>query len=62
MKNLAAMAKRDAAAPQIAEWSELLFDQALLAEGVVQDPASLVKRLAALLAQASEAAVKGLAS
>jgi molecular chaperone HtpG len=62
VKNLAAMARRDAAAPEVAVWSELLFDQALLAEGVVQDPASLVKRMTALLAQASEAAVKGLAS
>ncbi len=38
-------------------WSELLLDQALLSEGVVQDPASLVKRIQDLLVQASDAAL-----
>ena len=39
-------------------WAELLLDQALLIEGVVQDPAELVKRVQALLTEVSEAAVK----
>jgi len=56
VKNLSAVAKRDAASPRIGEWSELLLDQALLAEGVVQDPAALVKRIQDLLTQVSGAA------
>ncbi|MFT3766699.1 MAG: hypothetical protein QM820_14470 [Minicystis sp.] len=59
VKNLAALAKRDAGSPKIGEWSELLLDQALLAEGVVQDPAKLVKRIQDLLTQVSGAAVQG---
>jgi molecular chaperone HtpG len=62
VKNLAALARRDAASPKLAEWSELLLDQALLAEGVVQDPASLVRRIQALMAQASDAEVRGTAT
>jgi molecular chaperone HtpG len=62
VKNLAALVKRDAASPKIGEWSELLLDQALLAEGVVQDPARLVRRIQELLTEASAAAVKGAAS
>jgi molecular chaperone HtpG len=59
VKNLATLAKRDAASPRIGEWSELLLDQALLAEGVVQDPHQLVKRIQDLLTQVSGAAVAG---
>jgi molecular chaperone HtpG len=62
VKNLAALVKREPASPKIGEWSELLFDQALLAEGVVQDPARLVRRIQELLTEASAAAVKGAAS
>jgi molecular chaperone HtpG len=62
VKNLAALATREPASPRVAEWSALLLDQALLAEGVVEDPASLVKRIQELLTQASDAAVKGAAS
>jgi molecular chaperone HtpG len=58
VKNLSALAKKDAASPKIAEWSELLLDQALLAEGVVQDPAKLVKRIQDLLTQVSGAAIQ----
>jgi molecular chaperone HtpG len=59
VQNLAALVKKDPLSPRVGEWSELLFDQALLAEGVVQDPAKLVKRIQDLLTQASEAALKG---
>jgi molecular chaperone HtpG len=59
VKNLAALATREPGSPKLTEWSELLLDQALLSEGVVQDPARLVKRIQDLLTQASEAAVKG---
>lgn len=57
VKNLSALAARDASSPRLGEWSELLLDQALLAEGVVEDPAKLVKRIQDLLTQVSGAAV-----
>ena len=59
VKNLDALAAKDPSSPRIAEWSEMLFDQALLAEGVVQDPAALVKRIQSLLTEVSKAAVSG---
>ncbi|APR83106.1 Chaperone protein HtpG [Minicystis rosea] len=59
VKNLAALAQRSPSAEAIVAWSELLLDQALLAEGVVQDPAKLVKRIQDLLTQVSSAAVSG---
>jgi molecular chaperone HtpG len=62
VKNLDTLAARDAASPRVVEWSELLFDQALLAEGVVQDPARLVRRIQDLLTEVSGAALKGAAS
>ncbi len=57
VKNLSALAARDADAPQLGQWAEMLFDQALLAEGVVEDPARLVKRFQDLLIEVSNAAV-----
>jgi molecular chaperone HtpG len=57
VKNLSALAARDADAPQLGQWAEMLFDQALLAEGVVEDPAKLVKRFQDLLIEVSNAAV-----
>jgi len=57
VKNLSALAAKDAEAPQLAVWAEMLFDQALLAEGVVEDPARLVKRFQDLLIEVSNAAV-----
>jgi molecular chaperone HtpG len=57
VKNLSALAAKDADAPQLAAWAEMLFDQALLAEGVVEDPAKLVKRFQDLLIEVSNAAV-----
>lgn len=45
--------------PQISEWTELIFDQALIAEGSqVSDPALLAKRLTALLTTAARNAVE----
>jgi molecular chaperone HtpG len=58
VKNLSALAQRDADAPRVGEWAELLFDQALLAEGVVEDPARLVKRIQDLLTEVSNTAVR----
>jgi molecular chaperone HtpG len=57
VKNLALLATRAPESPQVGAFAELLLDQAMLSEGVVQDPASLVKRIQDLLTQASDAAV-----
>jgi molecular chaperone HtpG len=53
VKNLAILVERDPAAPSIQLWSEMLYDQALLSEGVVEDPARLVKRIQDLLVESS---------
>jgi molecular chaperone HtpG len=58
VKNLHAVAKRDPSSEKVKEWSEILLDQALLAEGVVQDPAKLVRKIQDLLTQVSGAAVR----
>lgn len=58
VKNLHALAKREPMSEKVKEWSEILLDQALLAEGVVQDPAKLVQRIQALLTEVSGAAVR----
>jgi molecular chaperone HtpG len=57
VKNLSALAAKHPDAPELAAWAEMLFDQALLAEGVVEDPAKLVKRFQDLLIEVSNAAV-----
>jgi molecular chaperone HtpG len=59
VKNLDALARRDASSERLGEWSELLLDQALLADGVVQDPAKLVRRIQDLLTEVSGAALRG---
>lgn len=47
--------------PKITEWMELIYDQALIAEGSqVSDPALLAKRLTALLTAASKDAADGM--
>lgn len=58
VKNLAKLVLKDAASPRIQLWSEMLHDQALLSEGVVEDPATLVKRIQDLLVESSEAVVR----
>jgi molecular chaperone HtpG len=57
IKNLAALAAKEPGSDRVKTWSEMLYDQALLAEGVVEDPATLVKRIQDLLTQVSSAAV-----
>ncbi|HRI65824.1 MAG TPA: molecular chaperone HtpG [Polyangium sp.] len=57
VKNLNTVAERNAGSEQIGLWAELLYEQALLAEGVVNDPAKLVRNIQDLLTQASSAAV-----
>lgn len=57
VKNLNTLAERNAGSEQVGLWAELLYEQALLAEGVVNDPAKLVRNIQDLLTQASSAAV-----
>ncbi len=57
VKNLAALAGKEPGSDRVKTWSQMLYDQALLAEGVVEDPATLVKRIQDLLTQVSNAAV-----
>jgi molecular chaperone HtpG len=57
VKNLAALGTSNPQSGRVAEWSELLYDQALLAEGVVKDPMQLVKRIQSLLTEVTTAAV-----
>ena len=54
IKNLSALAKANPASPRLVAWSELLLDQALLAEGVLEDPLELMKRIQGLLTEVSE--------
>jgi molecular chaperone HtpG len=58
VQNLAALAAKEPGSERVATWSELLLDQALLAEGTVTDPAKLVRRIQDLLTEVSAAAVK----
>lgn len=58
VKNLAVQVAKDAQSPNVELWSELLLDQALLSEGVVEDPASLVKRIQRLLVDTTSAAIE----
>ncbi|HEX7669617.1 MAG TPA: molecular chaperone HtpG, partial [Polyangiaceae bacterium] len=58
VKNLERLAEKDPESPKLAEWIELLFEQALLAEGSpVEDPVRFATRLTALLEEASGAAI-----
>lgn len=57
VRNLETLAERSPNDPRVGQWSELLLDQALLAEGIVDDPAQLVRKLQDLLSQVSSQAV-----
>ncbi len=53
VEGLRAVAERDSASPQVAEWIEVLYDQALLTEGTpIDDPQRFARRLTTLLTQA----------
>jgi molecular chaperone HtpG len=58
VKNLNVLAAREPSSERVKEWAELLLDQALLAEGVVPDPAKLVRRIQDLLTEVSGTAVR----
>ena len=53
VQNFATLVEQDKSSPRIQLYSEMFFDQALLSEGVVEDPAKLVKRIQDLLVEAS---------
>ena len=55
IQNLSALAAKNPSTERVKEWSELLYDQALLAEGVVKEPALLVKRIQSLLTEVTNA-------
>jgi molecular chaperone HtpG len=59
VKNLATLVARDPQSSHIQLWAELLHDQALLSEGLVEDPARLVRRLQELLTESSNTVLKG---
>jgi molecular chaperone HtpG len=56
VKNIAALALSEMGSERLTAYCETLYDQALLAEGLVEDPAKLVRRLQDLLAQATTSA------
>jgi molecular chaperone HtpG len=57
VQNLERLFEKDAGSPKLGEWVELLFEQALLAEGSpVEDPVRFATRLTTLLQDASGAA------
>lgn len=53
------VAERDPSSPQLGEWIELLYEQALLTEGTpIEDPQRFARRLTTLLQQAVTAAAQ----
>jgi molecular chaperone HtpG len=59
VQNLSALAAKEPTSERLKGWAEMLYDQALLAEGVITDPAKLVRRIQDLLTEVSSAAIKG---
>ena len=58
VKNLDELARREPSSERVSTWAEMLLDQALLSEGVVQDPAKLVRRIQELLTEVSSTVIK----
>ncbi len=58
VKNLVGLVEANAQSEEVKTFSEVLLDQALLAEGIVPDPASLLKRMQRVLTLASESVKK----
>ncbi len=57
VRNIGLLAQREPESSRIQAYGEMLYDQALLSEGVVEDPARLVRRIQVLLAESAERAV-----
>ena len=58
VQNIAAIAEKNGDEAKLRTWSELLYDQALLAEGVVEDPTRLVRALEQMLTEVSSNAAR----
>ncbi len=59
VESLATIAQKEPGSDRVTRFAEMLLDQALLAEGVLEDPAALVKKIQRLLDDAAGAAAKG---
>jgi molecular chaperone HtpG len=59
VQNLSALVARDPQSSHVQLWAEMLYDQAMLSEGLVEDPTRLVKRLQELLVESSKRVVDG---
>lgn len=59
VQNLQALVDKKKGSPRINMYAEMLYDQAMLSEGVIEDPAKLVKRIQDLLVQSSQADLDG---
>ena len=61
VEHLKALQEKEPASPQVTEWVEMLYDQALLTEGSsVEDPNRFARRMTALMTQlAAHSPVKG---
>jgi molecular chaperone HtpG len=60
VESLDALMKKEATNPRIQEWIEVLYDQALVAEGSpVDDPARFARRIAALVTESAGRIVAG---
>lgn len=58
VRNIDKLVQKDPDSSKVGTFAELLFDQALLAEGIVEDPAALVKKLQDMLTEVSQSAAK----
>ncbi|MFO0552921.1 MAG: molecular chaperone HtpG [Polyangiaceae bacterium] len=56
VRNISALAVSEMGSERLETFCEMLYEQALLTEGVVEDPARLVRRIQDLLSRATEAA------
>ena len=59
VKNLVALCEQDKGSEQVKLYSQLLLDQALLADGMVPDPSGLLKRMQQVVTLASGSAAGG---
>jgi len=60
IQSLARLHEQDAESPRVAQWMQLVYDQALLAEGSpVEDPSRLARSLSELLTAAASRAADG---
>jgi molecular chaperone HtpG len=59
VRALESLREKDESDPRLAEWIEVLYDQALLTEGSsIDDPGRFARRINTLLAAAAESTLK----